>query len=89
VPLEQLKREARQSQKLAERETQLVTSGLADLMKKQGSLPPEEYSRTLDGLIDKLKVLKRKLEESKQEETLLIHRSKQRAADLNELSDFT
>ncbi|KAJ2490752.1 GID complex subunit containing RING finger motif [Coemansia sp. RSA 2050] len=89
VPLEQLKREARQSQKLAERETQLVTSGLADLIKRQSSLPLEEYSRTIDGLIDRLKVLKRKLEESKQEEALLIHRSKQRAADLNELSDFT
>ncbi|KAJ2247146.1 hypothetical protein GGI13_005164, partial [Coemansia sp. RSA 455] len=74
VPLEQLKREARQSQKLAERETQLVSTGLADLIKKQSNLPAEEYTCILDGLIDKLKVLKRKLEESKQEETLLIHR---------------
>ncbi|KAJ1650269.1 GID complex subunit containing RING finger motif, partial [Coemansia sp. RSA 25] len=89
VPLEQLKREARQSQKLAEREMQLVSSGLAELIKRQSSLPAEEYTRILDGLIDKLKALKRKLEDSKQEEALLIQRSKQRAVDLNELSDFS
>ncbi|KAJ2888757.1 GID complex subunit containing RING finger motif [Coemansia aciculifera] len=89
VPLEQLKREARQSQKLAEREMQLASSGLADLAKKQSSISAEEYTHAIDGLADKLRVLRRKLEDSKQEEALLISRSRQRAADLNELSGFT
>ncbi|KAI8324183.1 hypothetical protein GQ54DRAFT_302831 [Martensiomyces pterosporus] len=89
VPLEQLKRAVRHSQKQAEKETSHIGTAVSSLLKKQNSLPAEEMDKTLDGLIDKLASLKRKLEEAKQEEALIIQRSKQRAMELSELDGFT
>ncbi|KAJ2002138.1 GID complex subunit containing RING finger motif [Coemansia thaxteri] len=89
VPLEQLKREVRQSQKLAEREMQQAHLALAGLAKKQNSMDSADYTEALNGLISRLVALKQKLEEAKHKEAQLIQRSKQRATDLNELNDFT
>ncbi|KAJ1952971.1 GID complex subunit containing RING finger motif, partial [Linderina pennispora] len=89
VPLEQLKRAVRQSQKQAERDTKDVSSTVNSLIKRSGSAEAGDIEGALDGMIDRLKTLKRKLEVVKQEEALLIQRSKQRAMQLNELSTFT
>ncbi|KAJ2786237.1 GID complex subunit containing RING finger motif [Coemansia javaensis] len=88
VPLEQLKRTVRQSQKHAERETAQVGAALGDLAKRDGALGAQEVDQALDGLIDRLKTLKRKLETAHHEEAQLIQRSKQRAMDLSELEGF-
>ncbi|KAJ1936227.1 GID complex subunit containing RING finger motif [Linderina macrospora] len=89
VPLEQLKRAVRHSQKQAERETKDMGSTVSSLIKRPASVEAGEIDGALDGMIDRLKTLKRKLEGAKQEEALLIQRSKQRATQLNELGTFT
>ncbi|KAJ2455699.1 GID complex subunit containing RING finger motif [Coemansia sp. RSA 2336] len=86
APLEQLKRVVRQSQKQAERETSQVSAALSGLAKDKSNAA--EAHRTLDDLINRLQTLKRKLEEVRDEESLLIQRSKQRATDLSQLSSF-
>ncbi|KAJ1753325.1 GID complex subunit containing RING finger motif [Coemansia sp. RSA 1821] len=86
APLEQLKRVVRQSQKQTERETSQVSAALSGLAKDKGNTA--EAHNTLDELINRLQTLKRKLEEVRDEESLLIQRSKQRATDLNQLSSF-
>ncbi|KAJ1895171.1 GID complex subunit containing RING finger motif [Kickxella alabastrina] len=88
VPLEQLKRAVRQTQKQAERETAAVSSELSNVLKNQHRLTPGELQQTLDGLISRLQTLRQALEESKLEEAQLIQRSKQRAADLHKLRGF-
>ncbi|KAJ1722304.1 GID complex subunit containing RING finger motif [Coemansia erecta] len=88
VPLEQLKRSARQIQKLVEREMAAVSSELSEALKNQYRLAPEELQKTVDGLIERLQVLKRKLEDANQEEAQLIQRSKRRAIELQELKGF-
>ncbi|KAJ2845411.1 GID complex subunit containing RING finger motif, partial [Coemansia brasiliensis] len=84
--IKQLKRVVRQSQKQAERETSQVSAALSALAKDGGNAA--EAHSTLDGLIERLQTLKRKLEEVRDEESLLIQRSKQRATDLGQLSSF-
>ncbi|KAJ1735658.1 GID complex subunit containing RING finger motif [Coemansia biformis] len=89
APLEQLKRAVRQSQKLAEREVSQVGAALDTMASgAPDALGAEEMDRALSGLIDRLKTLKRKLEEAQHEEAQLIQRSKQRATDLSELDGF-
>ncbi|KAJ2835963.1 GID complex subunit containing RING finger motif [Coemansia erecta] len=88
APLEQLKRVVRQSQKQSERSASQVSAVLGNMAKQGDAMDDEEVDQELGGLIDRLKTLKRKLEEAKSEEALLIQRSKQRATDLNELSSF-
>ncbi|KAJ2713814.1 GID complex subunit containing RING finger motif [Coemansia spiralis] len=85
APVEQLKRAVRQSQKQAEREAAQVSAALDGMAASSGELGAEEMDRALGGLIDRLKTLKRKLEEAQHEEAQLIQRSKQRATDLSEL----
>ncbi|KAJ2785152.1 GID complex subunit containing RING finger motif [Coemansia interrupta] len=88
VPLEQLKRSVRQMQKLVEREMAAVSNELGEALKNQYRLTPEELQQTVDGLIERLQVLKRKLEEANQEEAQLIQKSKRRAIELQELKSF-
>ncbi|KAJ2368644.1 GID complex subunit containing RING finger motif [Coemansia sp. RSA 2611] len=88
APLEQLKRIVRQAQKQAEREASQVSAALGSLAKSSGDMDGEEADAALGGLISRLGTLKRKLAEAKHEEAQLIRRSKQRAADLGELSGF-
>ncbi|KAJ2798915.1 GID complex subunit containing RING finger motif [Coemansia helicoidea] len=90
APVEQLKRAVRQSQKQAEREAAQVSAALDGMAGSSSSseLGPEEMDKALGGLIDRLKTLKRKLEEAQHEEAQLIQRSKQRATDLSELDRF-
>ncbi|KAJ1797839.1 GID complex subunit containing RING finger motif, partial [Coemansia sp. RSA 2598] len=78
----------RQTQKQVERETAAVGAELAEVLKNQYRLAPDELQRTLDTLIGRLQTLKQSLEQIKQEESQLIQRSKLRAADLNKLKDF-
>ncbi|KAJ1736578.1 GID complex subunit containing RING finger motif [Coemansia sp. Benny D160-2] len=89
APLEQLKRSIRQSQKQAERETAQINAAISNMIKNKDMFSAEEMDKALGGFIERLKVLRRKLEEAKQEEAQLISRSRQRAADLNELSSFS
>ncbi|KAJ1663678.1 GID complex subunit containing RING finger motif [Coemansia sp. RSA 1813] len=89
APLEQLKRSIRQSQKQAERETAQINVAINSMIKNKETLSAEEMDKTLGGLIERLQTLKRKLEEAKLEEAQLIRRSRQRAADLNEINSFT
>ncbi|KAJ2358068.1 GID complex subunit containing RING finger motif, partial [Coemansia sp. RSA 2618] len=65
-----------------------VSAALGAMAKGGDDVAAEEADQELGGLIDRLKTLKRKLEEAKSEEALLIQRSKQRATDLSELSRF-
>ncbi|KAJ2856696.1 GID complex subunit containing RING finger motif, partial [Coemansia erecta] len=88
VPLEQLRRTVRQTQKQVERETAAVSAELAEVLKNQYRLAPEEIQKTLDALIERLQTLKQGLEQVKQEESQLIQRSKLRAMDLNKLREF-
>ncbi|KAJ2795391.1 GID complex subunit containing RING finger motif [Coemansia guatemalensis] len=88
APLEQLKRTVRQSQRQVERETAQVNAALKSLIKEGDSVAAGDMADTLDEQVGRLKELRRKLEEAKQEEALLIQRSKQRAADLHELNEF-
>lgn len=93
MPLEQLKREVRQSQKLVERETAQVKTAIDQLLQQQqepnNQFDQKEVSQTINSLVERLRTLKRKLEDSKQEEAGLIQKSKHRALDLSELNKFT
>ncbi|KAJ2084245.1 GID complex subunit containing RING finger motif [Coemansia sp. RSA 988] len=88
APLEQLKRTVRQSQRQVERDTLQASTSLKNLIKGGDSVATDNAADTLEEVVGRLKALRRKLEEAKQEEALLIQRSKQRAADLHELSEF-
>ncbi|KAJ2220622.1 GID complex subunit containing RING finger motif [Coemansia sp. RSA 485] len=88
VPLEQLRRAVRHTQKQVERETEAVSAEMAEILKSQYRLAPEELQSKLDGLIERLQTLRQDLERVTQEESQLIQRSKLRAADLHKLKGF-
>ncbi|TPX41690.1 hypothetical protein SeMB42_g05036 [Synchytrium endobioticum] len=88
VPLEQFRRAFKTSQKYIEKDLAALATTTADLALKSGTgaLLPDEVCRSLDAVADRLLKLKRKLEESKNEEFLYTQRSKTRLDHLNELS---
>jgi len=90
LPFEQLKRAARTSQKYIEKELTNLSTNVAELANKttSGAIQPEDASRSLDAMLERLQKLKRKLEETKQEELTYTTRTKQRLDHLDELGNI-
>jgi len=88
VPLEQLKKTAKVSQKELDKELTKSNSTVCDLANKinQGKIGVSDASSALEGMVGKLQSLKRKLNDTKVEETMYVSRSKQRLSHLNELT---
>lgn len=53
-----------------------------------GAVDPQEAGRSLEAMVDRLQKLKRKLEETKQEELMYTTRTKQRLDHLEELANI-
>ncbi|EFA81832.1 lissencephaly type-1-like motif-containing protein [Heterostelium album PN500] len=82
APIESLNKSFRVAQKLLEKEmTQLVNS-INDLNKKKSSISPEDAKNTIEKLLTKMNNLKRKIEETKDEEEVQIKRMKSRITHL-------
>ncbi|KAK9722802.1 GID complex subunit containing RING finger motif [Basidiobolus ranarum] len=88
VPYEQLKKAFRISQKHIEKETTVLTHAISDLLKSanQNKIDAEEAVKVIDSSIQRLKTLKKKLQDAKQEEFLFTQRSKTRLQHLSELN---
>eukprot|EP01102_Stenamoeba_stenopodia_P008643 TRINITY_DN2511_c0_g1_i1.p1 TRINITY_DN2511_c0_g1~~TRINITY_DN2511_c0_g1_i1.p1 ORF type:complete len:546 (-),score=131.93 TRINITY_DN2511_c0_g1_i1:220-1857(-) len=84
VPYELLAKELRQSQKLIEKELQQTTQAVNNLSLKAGGMSEEKICETLDGIVGRLKGLKRKLEDAKQKEEEQLRRAKARLDHLSE-----
>lgn len=87
VPYEQMRKTFRTSQRILEKEMANLTSTSSDLAKRSltGSTNPEEICKALDGMLERLNKLKRKLEETKAEERTYTSRSRARLEHLNDL----
>ncbi|KAJ1967343.1 GID complex subunit containing RING finger motif [Dispira parvispora] len=91
VPHEQVKKSYRMSQKHIEKDLAFVTSSMDDMVKrsKAQNLDSDTTQRVVENMLKRLENLKRKLQDTKNDETQLIQRSKQRATHLNTLYGFT
>ncbi|CAJ0760398.1 10775_t:CDS:10 [Entrophospora sp. SA101] len=91
VPLEQLKKTLRTSQKDIEKELSRVTQTVNDLAVKSTKEGVNffETANTIENMVGRLNTLKRKLNDSKAEGAIYLSRSKQRLAHLNELTRIT
>ncbi|KAI8925525.1 CTLH/CRA C-terminal to lish motif domain-containing protein [Entophlyctis helioformis] len=85
VPLEQLKRAFRTSQKYIEKEMGSL-AGQLDAALAKAATKPDEACSALDATVNRLQSLKRKLNEIKAEEDLYIHRSRIRIDHLAEMT---
>ncbi|ORX98890.1 hypothetical protein K493DRAFT_329233 [Basidiobolus meristosporus CBS 931.73] len=90
VPYEQLKKAFRVSQKHIEKEITVLTHSVGDLLKaaNQGKVNADEAVKVIDNSIQRLKTLKQKLQDAKQEELLFTKRSKARLQHLSELNQI-
>ncbi|KAJ3220280.1 DNA-directed DNA polymerase gamma mip1 [Dinochytrium kinnereticum] len=86
VPLEQFKRAFKTSQRHFEKELTLVNSAAEALLEKDAdSTSAEDAIKSLDGMVNRLHSLKRKLKDSKSDEAAIVQRSRSRLEHLNEL----
>ncbi|KAL2919779.1 GID complex subunit containing RING finger motif [Polyrhizophydium stewartii] len=85
VPLEQLKRAFRSSQKHVEKEMAAVSAQLESALAKAAAKPDEACS-AIDATLSRLQGLKRKLAEIKTEEDLYVGRTKLRLEHLAEMT---
>ncbi|KAJ3293588.1 GID complex subunit containing RING finger motif [Borealophlyctis nickersoniae] len=65
-----------------------LTTNVEGLMETGSGLPPAEACKTLDGMVDRLRNLKRKLSDIKAEETYYVQRTKARLDHLAELTSI-
>ncbi|KAH6574376.1 hypothetical protein BASA82_000758 [Batrachochytrium salamandrivorans] len=88
VPLEQLKRVLRTSQKHVEKEMATLSAQLEAVLTKVAvpNTNPGEICCSIDASINRLQNLKRKLAEIKSEEDMYIHRTKARLDHLAEMA---
>ncbi|KAK5671376.1 GID complex subunit containing RING finger motif [Batrachochytrium dendrobatidis] len=87
VPLEQLKRALRTSQKHVEKEMLALSTQVESVISKASSSASlDEICTSLDASISRLHGLKRKLDEIKIEEDLYVHHTKVRLEHLAEVS---
>ncbi|KAJ1907456.1 GID complex subunit containing RING finger motif [Tieghemiomyces parasiticus] len=91
VPYEQVRKSYRQSQKYLEKDLGFVNHTVADLVKqaKRNMTDGPASHQVLENVLSRLNTLKRKLSETKADETACIQRSKLRAAHLNQLFNIT
>ncbi|KAJ3228058.1 GID complex subunit containing RING finger motif [Chytriomyces hyalinus] len=89
VPLEQFKRAFKVSQKHVEKEWAVLASSAADhlakIEKADASTVRDDALKLIDGLSARFGALKKKLQESKEEEALYIKRSRIRLQHLDDL----
>lgn len=90
MPFEQLRKSARTSQKYIEKELTTLSTNVADLASKtsNGVADPAQAHKSLDAMLERLQKLKRKLEETKQEELVYVNRTKKRLEHLQDLSEI-
>lgn len=91
VPLEQLKKAFKSSQKAFEKDLLAVISNTDTCGKgiASGTISVEDSTKAMEAIITRLQGLKRKLEETKAEEANYVNRSRIRLEHLNELSMMT
>ncbi|KAJ3020137.1 GID complex subunit containing RING finger motif [Thoreauomyces humboldtii] len=87
VPAEQLKKAARTSQRFVEYVMKEVTSEVGKLA-KTNSTSAEQAAKSLDGMVERLQKLKRKLSETKADEHFYVQRTKARLSHLKELMEI-
>ncbi|ORZ30014.1 CTLH/CRA C-terminal to lish motif domain-domain-containing protein [Catenaria anguillulae PL171] len=85
VPFEQFKRANKKAQKHIEKELGNLASAISDLAKGKGSAAKDPL-KAIDSLTDKLKKLKRKLKELREEEALYTDKTQARLRHLQTLS---
>jgi len=90
VPLERLKKNFRLSQKHIEKEMMKLNQSIIDITTKeaQNKISSQEALKLLDGLVTRLKSLKKKLEELKKEEDKSIYCSRVRLNHMVELTNI-
>jgi macrophage erythroblast attacher len=87
LPHELLRKNFKTAQRLVERERDATLASLRDAANASmtGNENPESTLENLDGMINRLKGLKRKLEILHEEETSIHNKTRKRIAHLNEL----
>ncbi|KAJ3330582.1 GID complex subunit containing RING finger motif [Blyttiomyces sp. JEL0837] len=90
VPLEQFKKSFKSSQKNLEKDIGSVNTGIDSMIGKikEGTATETDAIKSLDGILLKLNNLKRKLEDTKKEESHFLGRTRARFDHLNELSSI-
>ncbi|KAJ3416833.1 GID complex subunit containing RING finger motif [Chytridiales sp. JEL 0842] len=88
VPLEQIKKSFKASQKYVEKDLNNVSSLAENIAAKtrDNTLPAKDVLKNWDNMLTRLQTLKRKISETKGEEALYSNRSKLRLEHLNELT---
>ncbi|KAG0250737.1 GID complex subunit containing RING finger motif [Mortierella polycephala] len=88
IPIEKLKSSLRVSQKHIEKEIASLNKTVSDISKKstKGELDPKEVEVALEEIVKRLSTLKRKLKDTRAEESLYSQKTKVR---LQHLQDFT
>ncbi|CAG8440833.1 2163_t:CDS:2 [Ambispora leptoticha] len=88
VPLEQLKKSARTSQRQLDKEFSNLSRGINDLAvkSKQEEIRTKDVTDALEEMVGRLQKLKRKLNDIKEEESMYVSRSRIRLEHLNELT---
>ncbi|KAF9183499.1 Golgi transport complex subunit 4 [Haplosporangium sp. Z 767] len=88
IPIEKLRSSLRVSQKHIEKEIATLNKTVSDISKKsaKGELSPKEVEVALEEIVKRLSTLKRKLKDTRAEESLYSQRTKVR---LQHLQDFT
>ncbi|KAF9163648.1 GID complex subunit containing RING finger motif, partial [Actinomortierella ambigua] len=88
IPLEKFKSSLKVSQKHIEKEISTLTNTVSDISKKsqQGDMNPAEVEKALEAIVHRLSNLKRRLKDTRAEESLYSQRTKVR---LQHLQEFT
>ncbi|KAG9299599.1 hypothetical protein G9A89_020770 [Geosiphon pyriformis] len=91
VPLEQLKKSARISQKQLDKEFTNVAQSITELASKtsQDKIGTLEATEAIESMVGRLQNLKRKLNDMKEEETMYVARSRKRLEHLHELTQIS
>ncbi|KAJ1530032.1 GID complex subunit containing RING finger motif [Nowakowskiella sp. JEL0078] len=89
VPLEQFRKSFRTSQKLIEKEMQILITSVEDLAKSHPNQTILNDCKIIDSMVNRIQALKRKLDETKFEEAMYAKRTKQRIDHLLQLTNIT
>ncbi|GAM20646.1 hypothetical protein SAMD00019534_038210, partial [Acytostelium subglobosum LB1] len=78
APVESINKSFRQSQKMLEKEMTTVVTAINDLNKKKNNLSKDDAKTTIDKLLTRMQTLKRRVEETRDDEDAQIKRFKTR-----------
>lgn len=89
IPIEQMNKCFRGAHKLVEKEVQLLTTTINDLVTKSSNMQVPDVVKSLDTLAQRMKALKKKLEDVQAEEARYLKNFELRKQHLDLLKDIT